>query len=120
MPPLFLKPFFESETILINQNIFPEMKLRDLLPNFYIHVTGSDLFIPKICLIWTLYFPLLHERTLGSTHRSREKGRELPPIRGWRQFPALPSAPAVEPSVHINDQHTNFQFGKLWIANGNN
>jgi len=38
---------------------------------------------------------------------------------GWRQFPALPSAPAVELGVHMNDQHTNFQFGKLWIINGN-
>jgi hypothetical protein len=31
----------------------------------------------------------------------------------WRQFPALPSGPAVEPRMHINDQHTNLQFGKL-------
>jgi hypothetical protein len=43
--------------------------------------------------------------------RSGEKGRELPPSNGWRKFPALPSAPAVELGVHINDQHTNVQFG---------
>ncbi len=30
------------------------------------------------------------------------------------------SPPTVEPSVHINDQHTNFQFGKLRTINGNN
>jgi hypothetical protein len=47
-------------------------------------------------------------------HRSREKGRELPPNRGTT---ALPSALAVEPKVYINDQHTNFQFGKLWKGN---
>jgi hypothetical protein len=35
---------------------------------------------------------------------SREKGRELPPSRGWRQFSALSSrGPAVETIVHIND-----------------
>jgi hypothetical protein len=38
-------------------------------------------------------------------HRSRDKGRELPPSRGWWQFPALYCAPAAEPRVHINDQH---------------
>jgi hypothetical protein len=53
-------------------------------------------------------------------HRRGEKGRELPPSTGWRQFPALSFAPAVESRVHINDQHTNFQFGKLQIINGNN
>ncbi len=35
-------------------------------------------------------------------YSSREKGLELPPSSGWRQFPALPSAPAVEPIAHIN------------------
>jgi hypothetical protein len=50
--------------------------------------------------------------------RSGKKGRELAPSTGWRQFPALPSAPAVEPRVHIIDQHTNFQFGKFLIING--
>jgi hypothetical protein len=42
--------------------------------------------------------------------KSREKGMELLPSSGWRQFPALPSTPAVVLKVHINDQHTNFQF----------
>jgi hypothetical protein len=27
----------------------PEMKLRGLAPNFYIHVSGSDLYVPTIC-----------------------------------------------------------------------
>ncbi len=29
-----------------SQQIFPEMKLRGLDPNFYIHVSVSDLYIP--------------------------------------------------------------------------
>ncbi len=56
----------------------------------------SGLYIPMVDLIWNLYFPVLLERSSG-----------------WRQFPALPSAPAVEPRVHINVQYTNFQFGKI-------
>jgi hypothetical protein len=38
---------------------------------------------------WNHYFPVLRERNLGST-AGGEKGRELPPSSGWRQFPALP------------------------------
>jgi hypothetical protein len=52
--------------------------------------------------------------------RSGEKGREMPPNSGWRQFPALPSAPAVELRVHINYQYVKFQFKKLHIINENN
>ncbi len=52
------------------------MKLRSLNPNFYIHVSGSDLYIPMIGLIWNLYIPVLPERTLGST--AGVEGRELP------------------------------------------
>jgi hypothetical protein len=81
------------------------MKLRGLVTNFYMHVSGSDLYIPTVGLIWNLYFPVLHKITLN--HRSGEKGRELLPSSGWRQFPALPSAPRVQPRVHINDQRTN-------------
>jgi hypothetical protein len=58
------------------------------------------------------------ERTLSST-AGAEKGRELPPSRGWRKFLALPSAIAVVPRGHINGQHTNFIFGKTLIINGN-
>ncbi len=33
--------------------VFPEMKLRGLVPNSYIHVSVSDLYIPRIGLpIW--------------------------------------------------------------------
>ncbi len=50
-----------------SKHIFPEMKLQGLVPNFYIHVSGSDLYIPMTCLIWNICFPVLHERTLSST-----------------------------------------------------
>jgi hypothetical protein len=50
-----------------SKHIFPEMKLHGLIPKFYIHIPGSDLYIPIMGLIWNLYFPVLHERLLGST-----------------------------------------------------
>jgi hypothetical protein len=31
-----------------SKQIFPEMKLRASIPNFYIHVSASDLYIPTI------------------------------------------------------------------------
>jgi hypothetical protein len=31
-----------------SKQIFPEMKLRSLVPNFYIHVSVSDFYIPTI------------------------------------------------------------------------
>ncbi len=49
------------------KHIFPEMKLGGLIPNFYIHVSGSDVYFPTIGLIWNLYFPVLRKRTLSST-----------------------------------------------------
>jgi hypothetical protein len=49
------------------KHIFPEMKLHGLISNFYIHASGSDLYIPTMGLIWNLYFPVLSDRTLGST-----------------------------------------------------
>jgi hypothetical protein len=102
-------------TILQFFNIFPDF-LFYLLAALYIHVSGKDLYIPTIGLIGISFF--LKNSRLNC--RSRKKGRELPPSSGWRQFPALPSTPAVEPRVHINGQHTNFQFGKLQIINGDN
>jgi hypothetical protein len=96
------------------------MKLHGLVQNFYIHVSGSDLYIPIICPIWNHYFSLLRERTLFAQLQEQREGKELLQSSGWRQFPALPSAPAVEPRVHINDQHKNFQFGKLGIINRSN
>ncbi len=69
------------------------MKLSGLIPNFFIHISGSNLYIPTIGLIWNLYFPVMHERTLSSI---------------------------AEISHTVNDQHTNFQFGKFQVINGNN
>jgi hypothetical protein len=43
------------------------MKLHSLVPNFYIHVSGGNLNIPSIGLVWNLYFPVLREKILGST-----------------------------------------------------
>jgi hypothetical protein len=31
-----------------SKHIFPEMKLRDLIPNLYLNVSVSDLYIPTI------------------------------------------------------------------------
>jgi hypothetical protein len=67
---------------------------------FYIHVSWSDLYNLTMGLICNLYFTVLHERTLLNC-RSGKKGRELAPSTGWRQFPVLSSAPAVEPRVHL-------------------
>ncbi len=96
------------------------MKLRDLVPSFYIHISGSNLYIPTIGLNLNLYFPVLRGRVLGSTTGAEIKAGTCRQAGGWRQFHALPSSPVVEPRVHINDRHTNFQFGKLQIINGNN
>jgi hypothetical protein len=68
-----------------------------------------------ICLIWNHYFSVLRERALFAQLQEQREGKELLQSSGWRQFPALPSATAVEPRVHIHDRHTNFQFGKLRI-----
>jgi hypothetical protein len=86
-----------------SKHIFPEMKLRNLVPNFYIHVSGSDLNIPMISLIWNLYFLVLRERTLGSAagvekragncHQAQVGGSSLP----------SPHTTAVEPRVHKNN-----------------
>jgi hypothetical protein len=34
--------------------VFPEMKLCGLVPNFYIHASVKDLYIPRICLLMWL------------------------------------------------------------------
>jgi hypothetical protein len=78
------------------------------------------MYLGPIGLIWNLYFPVLCERTLGSTAEAERRAQN------WRQAVVgggslpFPAAPTVEPKVHINYQHTNFRFGKLWIINGNN
>ncbi len=47
--------------------VFAKKELCSLSPNFYIHVPVRNLYIPRTGLIWNLYFPVLCERTLGST-----------------------------------------------------
>jgi hypothetical protein len=98
------------------------MKLRGLVPNFYIHVSGSYLYNPMTGLIWKLYFPVLPYcvRELSAQPQKQREGQGTAAKHWLRQFPALPSATAVEPRVHMNDQHTNIQFGKIKIINGNN
>jgi hypothetical protein len=69
-------------------HIFLAKKLRGLVPNFGIHISGGDLYIPTIGLIWNLYFLVLRERTLGSTagaerragncHQAEVGGSSLP------------------------------------------
>ncbi len=83
------------------KHIFPEMKLRGLVSTFYIFCTWDRYYLESLfsCFVW---------ENSQLSHSSGEKGRELPPSRSWQQFPALPSAPAVEPRAHINNQHTNF------------
>ncbi len=47
--PLFIK--LPASTVHFMENfkhIFPEMKLCGLIPNFYVHVYRSDLYIPTI------------------------------------------------------------------------
>jgi hypothetical protein len=39
-----------------SKHIFPKIKLLGLVPNFHIHVSGSDLYIPIIVLNWDLFF----------------------------------------------------------------
>ncbi len=48
--------------------LFPEMKLRGLIPNFYIHVSRSDFYIYSHDRSYLeSLFPVWHERTLFST-----------------------------------------------------
>jgi len=89
------------------------LKLLGLVPNFYIHLSGIDLYIPTISLILNLYIPVLRERTLGSTTEAeRRTGNCCQAVVGGSSLPLL-SVPVVELGVHINYQHTNFQFEKL-------
>jgi hypothetical protein len=76
---------------------------------------GAIYIFPRSVVIWSLYFPLLHDRTLGSTHRSREKGRELPPSRGW-PLSAIPCSPLrlLQLSRELTKM-TNIQISNLEI-----
>jgi hypothetical protein len=69
-------------------------------------------------IIWNLCFPVLCERTFGSTAGAERRAGNCRKAEVGGS--SLPSVSSCEPRVHINDQHTNFQFGKLLIINGNN
>ncbi len=59
-----------------SKHIFPETKLRGLIPNFYIHVYESYLYIPMMGLIWNLYFPVLYcVRELSTQPQERREGQ---------------------------------------------
>jgi hypothetical protein len=97
------------------------MKLLGLNPNFYVHVSGSNLYFPMISLIWNLYCPVLRKRTLGSTAGAeRRVGNCRQAVISGSSLPSPPTpVPAVEPRVHMYDQHANFQYGKFRVVNGN-
>ncbi len=104
------------------KHISPEMKLRGLVPIFYLHsCIWERIYLFPLCRSYLeSIFSCIAWENSWLNRRRGEKGRDLLPSSGWWQFPALPSAPAVEPRIHINEQHTNFQFAKIWIINGNN
>jgi hypothetical protein len=62
----FVVIFFHLHCTENLKHILPEMKLCGLVSSFFIHVSGSNLYIPMMSLIWNLYFPVLGERTFGS------------------------------------------------------
>jgi hypothetical protein len=90
-------------------------KRRGLVSSFYIHVSGSGLYIPRIGLIFGISIFLFCMRELSAQPRSGEKDRELAAAGSS----SLPSPPLLRLSrEYINDQHTNFQLEQLWIVNG--
>jgi hypothetical protein len=63
-----------------SKQIFLEMKLRGLVPNFYIHVSVSDLYIPTIgpqTQYSTLGGPIMEIKNRSQIHECRnwERGR---------------------------------------------
>jgi hypothetical protein len=71
------------------------MKLRGLVPNIYIHVPGSNLYIRKIGLICNFYFPVLRERTFSSIAGAERRARNCSQaVVGGGSLP-FPFAPAV-------------------------
>jgi hypothetical protein len=77
-----------------SRHIFPEMKLRSLVPNFNIHVSGNNLYIPTIGLILNLYFPFLHERTLGSTAGGERRAGNFSQAEVGGKFPTQVPCPS--------------------------
>jgi hypothetical protein len=73
--------------------------------------------------LWSIIFQsgnLYVGQNFQLNRRSGRDDRELPPITVWRQFPALLSAPAVEPRVlSHNTSKQSFQIRHLyWILTG--
>jgi hypothetical protein len=56
---------------LNSKQIFPEMKLRGLSPNFYIHISVSDLYLPTIGL------PILLQENRGTDSRNIYNGSQI-------------------------------------------
>ncbi len=110
-----------KESSLCLLNILPAFYMHTLYRKFVIYIPRNETSRPRTRFLHSCIFTQLV--LFGSLFssiawknspldcRSGEKVRELPPSSGWRKFPDLPSAPAVELRVLINDQHTNFQFG---------
>jgi hypothetical protein len=92
----------------------PRIETTRRVPDFYIHVSGSNLYISTIGLIWNLYF-LYCVRELSAQPQEQREGQGTAAKQWLVAVPCLPSAPVVELRVHIIDKHTNFQFGKLRV-----
>jgi hypothetical protein len=92
---VFLTLFYtllDGEPLTLKKNTAKQyfiFKRRGLVSSFYIHVSGSDLYIPRIGLIWNLYFPVLHERTLGSTAGAERRAGN------WQRLAAVPCPPLL-------------------------
>jgi hypothetical protein len=74
--------------------VFPEKELRGLSPNFHIHVSVSDLYIPRTGLIWNLCLPVLRERTLGSTTGAERRAGNC--CQAGVGSSSLPSSPLLQ------------------------
>jgi hypothetical protein len=85
--------------------IILEMRLRGLVPVSTFMYLGAIYIFPPSDLFGISIFLYFMRDLLAQLQE--QAGRELPPSRGWQQFPALPSAPAVESRVHLNDQNKN-------------
>jgi hypothetical protein len=79
------------------------MKLRGLTPNFYIHVSGRNLYITTIGLIWNLYFFLYCVRELSAQLQERREGQGTAAKQWLVAVPCPPLHSCGPARVHIND-----------------